>query len=40
MKISKRNACWIVLKKSEGKGTLGRYMHKLEDNIKMGNEEV
>jgi predicted ATP-grasp superfamily ATP-dependent carboligase len=35
-----RDAWWIVVEKPEGKGPLGRYMHKLEDNIKMDNEEI
>ena len=28
------------MEKPEVKGPLGRYMHKLEDNIKMDNEEI
>jgi hypothetical protein len=40
MNLSKGNASWIVVEKPEGKGPLGRYMHKLEDNIKMNNEEI
>jgi len=40
MNLSKGNASWVVVEKPEGKGPLGRYMHKLEDNIKMNNEEI
>jgi len=40
MNICKRNACWIVVQKPEVKGPLGRSKHKLEDNIKMDNEEI
>jgi hypothetical protein len=40
MNFSKGNACWIVVEKPEGKGPLGRYMHKLENNIEMNNEEI
>ena len=38
--LSKGNVCWIVVGKPEGKGPLGRYVHKLEDNIKKDNEEI
>jgi len=40
MNLCKRNACLIVVQKPEVKGPLGRYKHKLEENIKMDNEEI
>jgi hypothetical protein len=35
-----RNACKILVRKSEGERLLGRYRHILEGNIKMDLEEI
>ena len=40
MNLFKRNPCWIVVEKPEGRGSHGRYKHKLEDNINMDNAEI